>query len=82
MFAFCAVVDPYSDVDFVNVTLWVFGVEDVCDTQTDQSTITVASDESVTLETNVDGQGVDVYNAGTQNKPRALGVTIYGKYSV
>lgn len=75
----CADVDEYSAVDQVRVEIWVVADGQNCDTATGKhSTAAINSDDSVTTQDNADGQGVDVYNAGTNNQLQGLGITIYG----
>lgn len=72
-------VDEYSAVDQVRVEIWVVADGQNCDTATGKhSTAAINSDDSVTTQDNADGQGVDVYNAGTNNQLQSLGITIYG----
>lgn len=72
-------VDEYSKLlGEVRVEVWVLADGQSCDTATGKhSTAAIDTDDSVTLQDNVDGQGVDVYNAGTNNQPAALGITVY-----
>ena len=71
-------VDEYSAVDQVRVEVWVVGDGQNCDSATGKhSTAVINSDDSVTTKDNVDGQGVDVYNAGTNNQLQGSGITVY-----
>ncbi|KAL3162673.1 hypothetical protein ABBQ38_008717 [Trebouxia sp. C0009 RCD-2024] len=73
-------VDEYTAVDQVRVEYWVLGDGGQnCDTATGKhSTAAIYSDDSMTTNNNADGQGVDVYNAGTNNQLQGLSFTVYG----
>lgn len=71
-------VDEYNTVDQVRVEMWVLAAGQSCADATGvHSTISIGSDNSVTAQDNADGQGVDVFNAGTDNKLQGLAFTIY-----
>lgn len=57
----------------MRVEYWVLGDGQNCDSATGKhSTAAIYSDDSMTTKDNADGQGVDVYNAGTNNKLQGL----------
>ena len=71
-------VDEYNTVDQVRVEMWVLAAGQSCADATGvHNTISIGSDNSVTAQDNADGQGVDVFNAGTNNKLQGLAFTIY-----
>lgn len=62
----------------MRLEIWVVGDGQNCDTATGKHrTIAINSDDSVTTKDNADGQGVDIFNAGTKNQLQALSVTVY-----
>lgn len=62
----------------IHVEVWVLADGQSCDTATGKhSTAIIGTDDSITVQDNADGQGVDVYNAGTNNQLQALGITVY-----
>lgn len=64
--------------DQVHVEVWIVQDGQTCETATAlHETAIIQSDDSVTCNDNVDGQGVDVYNAGTDNVLQPLGITLY-----
>ncbi|KAL0029892.1 hypothetical protein WJX77_006238 [Trebouxia sp. C0004] len=58
--------------------MWVLAAGQSCADATGvHNTISIGSDNSVTAKDNADGQGVDVFNAGTNNQLQGLAFTIY-----
>ena len=74
----CADVDEYNRADSVSVEVWVLASGQDCSTATGKhNTAVISSDNSVTLQDNFDGEGVDFFNAGTNNKLQTKSFTIY-----
>lgn len=69
--------NPKNSKFKVNVELWVLREGEDCDRSTaTHGTISVSSDHSVTLKDGDDG-GVDVFDAGTDNKLKDKSLTIF-----
>ena len=62
----------------MRVEMWVLAAGQSCADATGvHNTISIGSDDSVTVKDNADGQGVDVFNAGTNNQLQGVAFTIY-----
>ena len=71
-------VDEYATVDQVRVEMWVLAAGQSCSDATGvHNSISIGSDNSVTAKDNADGQGVDIFNAGTNNQLQGVAFTIY-----